>query len=95
MLNTPIEIFDDVSSTSSTVTVSMTWTGAGVPPFSTRQQFMFRAKGSKFAFSSTDTEEPATASGNVTAADGTTFDLSNLEFASLDSVKSGELDVSH
>jgi hypothetical protein len=92
-LNTSLDVFDFVSSTTFPVDISLSWTGIGRVTVS-KDHSIFRAPGFQENFTFTGDSRAATASGSVTAL-GTNFSPNPTGFADLNSVKEGDLVVSH
>lgn len=92
-LNTSVDVFDFVSSTSFTVEISLSWTGTGGLTVS-RVHNLLRQAGLRINASSVGTARQATASGSVTGG-GTNYSPLPSSFADLNDSKLGELDVSH
>jgi hypothetical protein len=93
-LSTSVELFDIVSGNTLTADVTMTWAETGEAPSVLKDHTIFRAPGFRFNSTFSGTSRPATASGTVTAL-GTNFTPNPPAFADLESVKEGELDISH
>jgi hypothetical protein len=92
-LNTSLDVFDSVSSTTFPVDVSVSWTGSGGLTVS-RFHSIFRTPGFRENFISTGASRAATASGSVTAL-GTDFTASPTLSADLELAKQGDLQVFH
>lgn len=92
-LSTSLDVFDFVSSTSFPVDVTMSWTAVG-PPTMSMSHSVFKAPGLLSISTFHGTSRAATASGSVTAL-GTNFSPNPAVFADLNSVKEGDLTVTH
>lgn len=92
-LNTSFDVFDEVSSTTFPVDISVSWTGIGRVSVGINHS-IFKAPGFQNNFTSIGDFRAATASGSVTAL-GTNFSPSPAVFADLNSTKSGSLSVTH
>ncbi len=92
-LSATISVFDDVSNTTFTVSVSMTWTATGALSHEIGSQH-FHTKNFIENFHFNDTFRDASASGTV--SDGTTnFTPSSSVFAQIASFKEGDVTISH
>jgi len=93
-LSTSVELVDFVSGNTFTADVTMTWAETGEAPRVLKDHTIFRAPGFRVNSTFSGTSRPATASGTVTAL-GSNFTPNPAASADLESVKQGELDVSH
>jgi hypothetical protein len=92
-LTATIEVLDDVSGASFPVDVNLSWTGVG-ETFSSKDRFHQTFPGFKVLKRFDGTARGANSSGTV--SDGTTnFTPEPAAFATLASVRRGELDISH
>jgi hypothetical protein len=92
-LNTSVDVFDFVSSTTFTVDLSMTWTATGAVTVS-KFHSIFRAPGFMDNFMFTGESRPAAASGSTTGL-GMNFTPNPAVFAELDLVKNGDVTITH